>query len=173
MTLRLRTATVHDAELIADISRKTFYDTFAADNSTEDMDLFLTQQFTRGRLMLEVGRPELRFVLAYIGNEVAGYMKLREAKPPPALGSGSALEIARLYAAKEFIGKGVGAALMTEGIRVAAERSKEWVWLGVWEHNARAIGFYQRWGFEKFGECDFLLGTDTQRDWLMKRRVAV
>ncbi|TCZ65112.1 GNAT family N-acetyltransferase [Flaviaesturariibacter aridisoli] len=171
MTCTLRTATVYDAELIADISRKTFYDTFAADNTEADMRLFLTQQFTRGRLMLEVGRRELHFVLAYVGKEVAGYVKLRDARPPKELGSNSALEIARLYVLQEFIGQKVGASLMAESIRVAQQRQKEWVWLGVWESNARAIAFYERWGFEKFGECDFLLGTDVQRDWLMKRSV--
>ncbi|RYZ19527.1 MAG: GNAT family N-acetyltransferase [Chitinophagaceae bacterium] len=171
MTCTLRTATVYDAELIADISRKTFYETFAADNTEADMRLFLAQQFTRGRLILEVGRPELHFVLAYVGKEVAGYVKLRDARPPKELGSKSALEIARLYVLQEFIGQKVGAALMAESIRVAQQRQKEWVWLGVWESNTRAIAFYERWGFEKFGECDFLLGTDVQRDWLMKREV--
>ncbi|RYZ24113.1 MAG: GNAT family N-acetyltransferase [Chitinophagaceae bacterium] len=170
MTCTIRKATVADAELIADISRQTFHDTFAADNDPKDMQLFFEQQFTRGRLLLEVGRPGLTFLLASIDGAVAGYVKLRDGRPPAGVG-GTALEIARLYAVRDFIGKGVGAALMAESIRVAAELQKEWVWLGVWERNARAITFYERWGFEKFGECDFLLGKDVQRDWLMKRRV--
>ncbi|RYY40002.1 MAG: GNAT family N-acetyltransferase [Chitinophagaceae bacterium] len=168
----LRTATIQDAELIADLSRKTFYDSFAPDNTVEDMDIFLSQQFTRGKLMLEVGRPELHFILAYVDDVVAGYVKLREGKLPQQAVSGTALEIARLYAEQAFVGKGVGAALMAESIRIARERNKQWVWLGVWEHNARAIAFYQRWGFEKFGECDFHLGRDIQRDWLMRKDVS-
>jgi ribosomal protein S18 acetylase RimI-like enzyme len=39
----------------------------------------------------------------------------------------------------------------------------------VWEHNQRAIDFYTRWGFEKFGDIDFLLGNDLQNDWMMQR----
>jgi ribosomal protein S18 acetylase RimI-like enzyme len=170
MICTLRTATAADATLIADISRQTFYDSFAADNDPADMQLFLDQQFTRGRLMLEVGRPELQFLLAYVGDEVAGYVKLRDSKTPAGF-DGPALEIARLYAVEKFIGKGVGAALMTESLRIAREMNKSWVWLGVWERNARAIAFYERWGFEKFGTCDFLLGRDNQHDWLMRRRV--
>ncbi|TCJ14031.1 N-acetyltransferase [Flaviaesturariibacter flavus] len=168
MTCTIRTATVADAELIADISRQTFYDTFAPDNDPADMQLFLEQQFTRGRLLLEVGRPGLTFLIASVNRSVAGYVKLRDARPPAGVG-GAALEIARLYALKDFIGKGVGAALMGESLRIAGALQKKWVWLGVWERNARAIAFYERWGFEKFGECDFLLGRDVQRDWLMKR----
>ncbi|GAA4344841.1 GNAT family N-acetyltransferase [Flaviaesturariibacter amylovorans] len=171
MTYTLRTATAADAALVADISRQTFYDTFANDNKPEDMALFLDEQFTKGRLMLEVGRPEHHFVLAYDGPEVAGYVKLREGRTPATLGSTSALEIARLYACASYIGKGAGKVLMAESLRVAAERGKEWVWLGVWAQNQRAIDFYTAWGFEKFDECDFLLGTDVQRDWLMRRKV--
>jgi diamine N-acetyltransferase len=169
MTCTLRMATVADAELIADISRQTFYETFAPDNDPADMQLFLDQQFTRGRLMLEVGRPELQFILAYQDGEVAGYVKLREGKKQAGI-HGSSLEIARLYAFEKFIGKGVGSQLMAESLRIAREKGKEWVWLGVWEHNKRAIAFYERWGFRKFAECDFLLGRDNQRDWLLKRR---
>src|SRR5687768_8275887 len=80
MTCTLRTASAADAALIADISRQTFSETFAADNKPEDMKLFLDEQFTRGRLMLEVGRPEHHFILAYVGEDVAGYVKLREGK---------------------------------------------------------------------------------------------
>jgi ribosomal protein S18 acetylase RimI-like enzyme len=170
MTCNIRLATVRDAELVAKISQLTFVESFAADNTPEDMELFLTQQFTRGRLMLEVGKPELDFLLAYVEDELAGYAKLRDGKAPAEI-KGKALEIARLYANKAFIGKGVGAQLMAACIRMAEEKKKQWVWLGVWEHNQRAIAFYERWGFVKFGECDFLLGTDLQRDWLMKKEL--
>jgi ribosomal protein S18 acetylase RimI-like enzyme len=66
-----------------------------------------------------------------------------------------------------LIGKGVGKILMQSCLDVAKEKSKEVVWLGVWEKNQRAIDFYTKWGFEKFGETSFLLGTDVQCDWLM------
>jgi ribosomal protein S18 acetylase RimI-like enzyme len=48
---------------------------------------------------------------------------------------------------------------------------KQALWLGVWEKNERAINFYHRWGFEKFGEHDFILGDDVQTDWLMKKEL--
>jgi len=43
------------------------------------------------------------------------------------------------------------------------------VWLGVWEHNPRAIAFYRKWGFEAVGEHVFVVGTDPQRDLVMTR----
>jgi ribosomal protein S18 acetylase RimI-like enzyme len=171
MSFSLREATTDDAVLIADISRQTFYDSFAADNTKEDMDKFLREQFTRGKLILEVGARGNTFFLAYCNNEIAGYLKLRDAGKPAALSGMNVLEIARLYALSTMIGKGVGSLLMQKSIDTAQEKNKEAVWLGVWEKNRRAIDFYTRWGFEKFGEQDFLLGDDVQNDWLMMRRV--
>lgn len=169
MNLTIREATIEDAVLVANISQQTFYETFAAYNTPEDMEIFLSQQFTRGKLMLEVGRPELTFLLVYAGKEIAGYVKLREAAAPQGLGATNVLEIARLYAMTGMIGKGVGRLLMQASLSLAQERKKEAVWLGVWEKNQRAIDFYHRWGFQKFGETDFLLGTDLQLDWLMRK----
>ncbi|WP_121352960.1 GNAT family N-acetyltransferase [Flavisolibacter nicotianae] len=169
MDFTLRYATRNDAELIADISRQTFYDTFAADNTEEDMAKFLDEQFTRGKLMMEVGSPENSFLLAYSGEDVAGYIKLREGKKLKALEGKQALEIARIYVVKEFIGKGVGKLLMQTALDIARQKEKDVVWLGVWERNQRAIAFYTSWGFEKFDECDFLLGDDLQTDWLMRK----
>jgi ribosomal protein S18 acetylase RimI-like enzyme len=169
MNISLRYATPKDAVLIADISRQTFYDTFAPDNAKEDMDKFMSEQFTRGRLIMEVGAPGNTFLLAYAGNAVAGYVKLRTGKEPDELKAFSSIEIARLYVLKDFIGHGIGAKLMQASIDIAMEQGRQVIWLGVWEKNRRAIDFYTRWGFQKFGEWDFQLGDDLQRDWMMKK----
>jgi diamine N-acetyltransferase len=172
MEVTLRYATKDDAALVADISQQTFYDTFAADNTEADMQKFLKEQFTKGRLMLEVGAPENMFLLAYCGEEVAGYLKLREGKKLAALNGMATMEIARLYVMKNYIGHGIGKLLMQAALDIAKEKEKDVVWLGVWEKNQRAIAFYTAWGFQKFSECDFLLGDDLQRDWLMKKHLA-
>jgi diamine N-acetyltransferase len=171
MALVIREATLADARLIAEISHRTFYETFAASNSKENMDKFLGQQFTKGKLIMEVGARENVFLLAYDGNEVAGYVKIRDERVPRSMGAVPAMEIARLYAMSRHIGKGVGSALMHSCIDIARQKNKEWLWLGVWEKNQRAIDFYTKWGFEKFDETDFLLGDDIQRDWLMKKKI--
>ena len=171
MNLTIRYATEDDAALIADISRQTFYETFASSNSKVNMDIFMNIQFTKGRLMLEVGMPENFFLLAYTGEEVAGYAKLRDTRHPKTLGSSNAIEIARLYAMPHQIGKGVGKLLMGKSLEIAKEKNKDTIWLGVWKENKKAIDFYTHWGFIIFDECDFILGNELQKDWLMKKRL--
>ena len=173
MNLTIKYATRDDAVLIANISRQTFYETFSSFNSKVDMDIFMNVQFTKGRLMLEVGQPENIFLLAYSDGVVAGYAKLRDSRHPKKLGSSNALEIARLYAMPAMIGKGVGKLLMEESIKIATVKGKDMLWLGVWKQNVKAIDFYTSWGFTVFDECDFVLGNDLQKDWLMKKKINI
>ena len=162
-------ATLKDAELIADMSRQTFNDSFAKENSKEDMDKFMNEQFTKESLMKEVGAEQNLFLLAYEGDEPVGYVRMRENNIPPELGTDRAIEVARIYAVQTAIGKGVGSVLMQKCIDIARGKNHHTIWLGVWEHNQRAIDFYTRWGFEKFADHDFILGNDVQKDWLMKK----
>ena len=93
----VRLATDTEAELIADISRQTFYESFAEDNTKENMDKFLNEQFTKEKLVDEVKQPWHLFFLAYMKNEPVGYVKLRDGSVPIQLDARSCLEIARIY----------------------------------------------------------------------------
>ena len=167
----IRPANESDAELIADLSRQTFYESFAPDNTKENMDKFMNEQFTKEKLINEVSQPWHSFFLAYFTNEVVGYIKLREGSVPAQLDPRSCLEIARIYSVQHMIGKGVGKKLMQTCHDIARQKGKNTLWLGVWKHNQRAIDFYTSWGFEIFGEQEFVLGDDVQTDWLMKKNI--
>src|SRR4030095_855955 len=108
----IRPARESDAELIAELSRQTFYESFAPDNTEENMDKFMNDQFTKEKLIDEVKQPWHVFFLAYIENKPVGYVKLRDGVVPMQLDARSSLEIARIYSVKNMIGKGVGRKLM-------------------------------------------------------------
>jgi ribosomal protein S18 acetylase RimI-like enzyme len=165
MPVTIRHATEKDAALIADLSRQTFYETFAAQNTAADMEKFMQEQFTRAALMAEVSAAGNVFLLAILDGEPVGYARLRETETP------GEMEVARIYAVAAAIGKGVGKALMQASVAIAQAQGKQAIWLGVWEHNQRAIQFYTAWGFEKVGEHDFQLGNDVQRDWIMQKKL--
>jgi GNAT superfamily N-acetyltransferase len=171
-TIRITEAGTSAAELIADLSRRTFYDTFAPHNTPENMEQFLQTEFAREKLMEQVGAPRNTFLLAWCDDQPVGYTRLYEgAELPRGIASTASIEIARLYAEQHAIGKGIGKALMETSIEVARAKGKEWIWLGVWEHNLRAIAFYQKMGFEIFDRHIFLLGQDVQYDWWMRRQL--
>lgn len=157
------------AALIADISRKTFQETFGPVNTEADMQLFLQKQFTTDTLIREVGIPGNRHVLAYYDGIPAGYLFIKY-HSHNLLQNEPALEISRIYCLQVFQGKGIGKAMMQEAMNDAKEKKLDTIWLGVWKENAKALAFYQSFGFSIFGTTDFLLGNDWQKDWLMARK---
>jgi len=169
--VEIRQATREDAEMIADMSRRTFYETFAHQNTPEDIALYMDKQFTRESLMAEVGTPGNTFLVAWLDEQPVGYVRLLEHAPPSEIGEGTGIEIVRLYAEQSVIGKGIGRALMQSSIDLAREKGLQWIWLGVWEHNHRAIAFYTKCGFAFDGTKQFVLGSDLQTDLVMRREL--
>jgi GNAT superfamily N-acetyltransferase len=169
--IRIRVAGTEDAATVADFSRRTFYESFARYNSGENMRLYLEEQFPRERQIAEIGAPGRVFLMAHLGAELVGYASLRESEPPEGLKDENGIEIVQLYSDERMIGKGVGPALMQACLDTARVQGRDWIWLGVWERNHRALAFYTKWGFEKFGEHLFLVGLDAQTDWWMRRRL--
>lgn len=51
---------------------------------------------------------------------------------------------------------------------MAKDIKADYVWLGVWEENPRAISFYRKNSFVEFDKHIFVLGDDEQTDILMK-----
>lgn len=170
--IRISIAGAGEAALIADLSRRTFVDTFGPYNSPENMEQFLRQQFSRLSLEEQVGAPHNTFLLASMADQIVGYARLYEGQDlPRELAGTPAIEVSRIYAEQFALGRGVGKALMEACIHLAREAGKDWIWLGVWEQNHRAVAFYEKMGFEIFGRHIFLLGQDVQHDWLMKRKL--
>ncbi len=135
------------------------------------MELFMNEQFTKEQLEQEVlNSPDL-FALLYHAEIPIGYLRLRLTHTPPELERTNALEIARIYVLEEWKGKGSGTRMMEYVHTFAVQHGCEVIWLGVWEKNEPAIRFYTKWGFQQFSKHDFLLGTDVQCDWLLKKEL--
>ena len=166
-----RPATLDDVNVLLEIGAKTFHDTFAEFNTEEDMKLYLEKTFTADQVKKDILDPSTTFLLAYDRHVVVGYAKLREGKKPAESNEEAGIEIERIYSRKDYLGKNVGKTLLQACFAIAQQRGYNVVWLGVWEHNPRAIAFYEKWGFEKFGSHPFLLGKDLQTDLLMKKRL--
>jgi GNAT superfamily N-acetyltransferase len=167
----IRCAVPADAARLAVLAETSFVDTFGADNRPEDMAAYLATAFGAALQRAELEDAACTVYLAEDRGEALGYAMVREGAAPACVGSGNALEIARLYAVRRWIGAGVGAALIQQSLREAEARGRDTLWLGVWERNARAIAFYERWGFAHVGSQPFTLGSDVQTDHVMARRV--
>ena len=170
--LAIRQATTADAALFAELARSAFVDTFARDNTPEDMAAYCAEAFGEETQRREIADERNIVLIAERSGDVVGYAMLRTGDVPESVADRNAIEIARLYSVARVIGTGVGAALMQRCLDIAVERGHRSVWLGVWEHNPRAIAFYEKWGFVDVGAKSFVLGKDHQTDRVMMRVVA-
>ncbi|MGB3615196.1 MAG: GNAT family N-acetyltransferase [Elainellaceae cyanobacterium] len=169
----IQPADVAAAEPLAQLSERTFRAAFAKDNSPEDMEAYVSASFSLSRIQAELADEANRFLLAFaLGGDVpCGYAKLRTGRTDPSVTGPDPIELERLYVDQSMIGCGVGATLMRASLNAARLAGYRTLWLGVWEHNERAIAFYQRWGFTTSGRYVFVLGSDRQTDFIMERPV--
>ena len=167
-TIPIQKATLQDLERLQQIGRQTFFETFAAANTAENMNNYLAENFSREKLTAELSDPNSEFYFALIGREVVGYLKLNFGSAQTEFQDGHALEIERIYVLKALHGQKVGQVLYEKALDVAKVSGADYIWLGVWEENTRAIHFYQKNGFVPFDKHIFKLGDDAQTDIMMK-----
>jgi ribosomal protein S18 acetylase RimI-like enzyme len=164
----IKKVTPAEIDLLQNVGRQTFLETFAADNSAENMKKYLEEGFSFEKLMVELLDENAVFYFAWINKNVIGYLKLNFGTSQTELKDDKAVEIERIYVLQEFHGKKVGQVLYEKAIQVAKQASAAYVWLGVWEKNTRAIRFYQKNGFVAFDKHLFKLGDEEQTDIMMK-----
>ena len=169
--VKVRRANREDAGLLAELGARTFSETFAADNTAQDMSAYLAASFSVEQQTAELADPGSTFLLAEVGGLAAGYAKLHVGETADGVEAAKPVELVRLYVSGEWLGRGIGEALMRACVEEAQQAGHDAMWLGVWERNGRAQAFYRKWNFRAVGEHVFQLGSDPQRDIVMQRAV--
>lgn len=162
-----RRALEKDAAQLGELAQKIFYDTFARFNTSDDMAMYCAEAFTPAAMTDAIREPMTEIIVAEENDRMIAYAQLHRDEAPPGVKGSSPIEVKRFYVLGEWHGRGLAQEMMREITRRSIEQGSDVLWLGVWEHNPRAIGFYRKLGFEEIGEQPFLLGTDWQRDLIM------
>ncbi len=171
MSATIKPCTGADLEDLRKVSIETFVETFADQNTSDDIAEYVRTSFSQEELRRQVGEPGSAFFFAVVDDEIAGYLKVNVGAAQSEAAGEDSLEIERIYALQRFKRQGLGTLMMRRAIEEASERGLRTVWLGVWEHNIAAQRFYERLGFSVFGSHVFTLGDDEQTDLLMRRAV--
>lgn len=168
---RLRRLDARDSDALRTIAEETFLDTFAAQNEPENIAAYVAAAFNTGQVASELANEFSEFFFIEAGSDVAGYLKLNTGAAQTEQALPNALEIERIYVRRSHQGTGAGKALMHHAIARAIAAKVDWLWLGVWDQNQKAIDFYRASGFTAFAQHDFYMGRDLQHDIMMKRPI--
>ena len=164
--------TPDDLETLQTLSRETFYEAFAKDNNEADMQKYLEESFNSEKLTVDLNDPASFFFIAWDNNDPVGYLKLNTGDAQTELkDDDTAGEIERIYVKSAYQGKKIGQLLYDKAEEIGREQKRKYIWLAVWEHNLKAMAFYKKNGFEKFGEHIFKLGDDEQTDIMMRKEL--
>ena len=171
-TIQIVPVPISDADALLELSLSTFLDFFGPPvNEQKNIDAYTSIAFTPEKVLSELNNPDSQFYFAKDGGKIAGYIKLNFNAAQNEFKDPQAVEVERIYVARAHHKKQIGSQLLNFAIDIALSKNLHYIWLGVWEHNHRAIAFYERNGFQIFSRHDFVLGDDVQTDLLMKKEL--
>lgn len=163
--LGIRRATIGDAATLAAFAARAFIETFGDENDPEDLRDHVASTYNPERQSAELRDDDTATLLVErAGGTLIGYAQLCRKRVPPCVAGERPIEIYRFYVDRSAHGTGVAQALMAAAFAQAREWGADVVWLGVWEHNPRAMRFYRKFGFADVGSIDFFVGPDRQTD---------
>lgn len=157
-----------DLYTLVQISRQTFYDTFSVDNTAENIQSYIATTFSLPALKKELLNTHSKFYFAVYNGIIAGYVKINYTEAQTELTDVNAVEVERIYVLQQYQGRQIGKLLLHKAIQEAMAAKAPFIWLGVWEHNVKAISFYKKFGFIPFDKHVFMLGKDEQIDVMLK-----
>ena len=167
----IRKVEIADVEVLAKIAKQTFRETFAHDNTEEQLQEYFEEAYNLRVLLTELEDPDSESYFIMHEEEIAGFLKVNWGNAQTERELENAFEIQRLYVLQTYQGFGLGKQLFEFALEHAEKNGFSWAWLGVWEHNTKAQAFYNQYGFEKFSQHSFLVGQKVDTDWLLKKKL--
>ena len=161
---QLHQCSMADVDELRAVSIETYTDTFGEFNSDENMRIYLEEAYNRDRLLAELAETNSQFFFLKKNNETVGYLKLNvgDAQTEPV--GENLMEVERIYVPTAFLRHGYGTKLIQTAEEIARDLGVTGMWLGVWEHNQRALNFYGKMGFRHISQHSFFMADDEQID---------
>ncbi len=167
MTPQYRAPTLDDTDALVALGRETFSVTFGHMYPPEDLQTFLDESHNPARIRTLLADPARSYQVAEVGGRLVGYATVTPAKLPLHDRPEPALELGQLYVLPDWLGAGVGPALMDWAMDKAQMGGARSIVLSVYSENIRAQRFYQRYGFEKYADYEFHVGRVIDAEYLM------
>ena len=166
--IEIKKANLEDLISIQVVGKQSFIETFTENNTPENIEKYLHKNFNTAQIALEINNLESLFYLVFSENQPIGFLKVNLGGAQTESLYKNTLEIQRIYVLKAFHGKKIGQLLLDKAIEIAKQHLVDYIWLGVWEENHKALNFYNKNGFDTFDKHVFVLGDDKQTDLIMK-----
>ncbi len=147
-----------EAGVLSVLATVTFYEAYFEQDTPIDIANYIVDSFAVEQIAAEIADPGNEFYIAYRAEKAVGYIKLVRGTEAEGIDTAISLELKRIYVVERFWRQGVGDELVKFAMARTRELGFEYLWLGVWQENTRALGFYSKYGFERVGTIVFPYG---------------
>jgi ribosomal protein S18 acetylase RimI-like enzyme len=165
----VRNAIADDAEALSAFAAAVF--PLGGRPGADPLDLahYIAAELTAKCFRTWIENPNAIMFVAEMEDQICGYVLVLRLSSHPQIEDGALAELRKLYVAPAHHGRRVADELMRQALASLERDRRTAMWLSVFSENPRAIAFYKKWGFRIVGTQLFLVGSDPQRDFLMRR----
>lgn len=156
----------NEVDRLAAIGANLFIETWGHLYSEEDLRAYLDRVHSPSGVQEDLAQG-YHFWIAEIDQEWIGYAKWGKVTVPIEGDRSQACELKQLYVFKGYHGLGVAHAFMRQFASWADENRFQMAYISCWSENYRALAFYKKYGFEKTGEYQFMVGKQADREFIL------
>ena len=167
--MQIRRAGPDDANALAQLGADTFIDAFGHLYSQADLQAFLEESHSAEAWAPVLANPKYAVWLAEQAGDAVGYAMAGPCGLPHADVQPGDGELKRLYVSGKVQGGGIGAQMFEQALAWLERDGPRRLWISVWSENFGAQRFYGRYGFEKAGEYEFIVGQQRDREFIYRR----
>jgi diamine N-acetyltransferase len=167
--LNIRPLQPFEAAELAPLAQHIFLDTFLPVNNPEDVISYAKDHLNASVLAQELRNPSVFTYGVFWNQELIGYMQMLINQNE--IYEGIDLELKRFYLLPQHHGRGIAKSMMDVCEQQARDLGRKAFWLGVWEKNYKAQRFYEKCGFKKIASHPFVMGQETQTDFIFAKNV--
>lgn len=158
------------AEFLSEFGGQSFIAAYSRTLSMHDLLRYTEQAFSKEKIIDEISAATAHYFICLDSDQRScGYAKLIQSPPPACVGSGSQVELQRLYVAESHQRLGLGGLLLRHAEKQAQAMGCQRIWLRVWEENQIARNLYEKANFSVVGEEGYRVGDETRTVLVMKK----
>lgn len=161
-------ATDKDFKLLADLGKKTFFESHGNSAKQEDIDAFVNEKYNYDFMKKDVNDSNNIYHLISYETIPVGYSKIILNSPNPNIELKNVTKLEKIFLLKDFYNQKLGSQLFNFNVAISKAHHQSGIWLFVWIENQRAVNFYIKNGFKVIGNYDFKISeTHTNPNYQM------
>lgn len=167
----LRAAASGDALCLSVLAIQVFLDTYAKQGIRPALAREVLSTYSEAAFLAAITDPGTRVVVAELMEHMVGFAQITLGSVHELAPTGTQSELLRLYVQEAFTGQQLGTRLLKASEQLAVENGASVLWLTPWVHNARALNFYARRGYQDYGLTYFTVEGERHENRLYARRL--